>query len=100
LLYLSDILQTLKAKQHELSSIYHLSSIGVFGSYADNKQTDDSDIDFIVEFDADALDIFDLKYGLREYLKSLFNKDIDLANKRYLKPYIRQAILETTKYAV
>jgi len=100
MLTIDDVIKTLQAQKDELINDYHLKRIGVFGSYAENKQSESSDIDFIIEFDGDNLDVFELKYKLRMYLQALFQKEVDLTRSKYLKPYVRDAILKTVKYAI
>lgn len=46
----NDILATLTSKKSFIEKEFEVSKIGLFGSYARNKQTDESDIDFYVEF--------------------------------------------------
>ncbi|MCF6093281.1 nucleotidyltransferase family protein [Microaerobacter geothermalis] len=69
--------------------------MGVFGSYARNEQTDNSDIDILVEFSRPVgFEFFDLK----DYLESLFNKPIDLVTVKALKPYIKEEILSEVQF--
>ena len=48
-----EILSFLREKKDVLFSKYQLSKIGLFGSFARNEGTEDSDIDLIVEFQPD-----------------------------------------------
>lgn len=57
--------------------------IGLFGSYAKDKQKQTSDIDFLVTFDK--ID-FDDYMELMSFLKKLFRKKIDLVIERNLIP--------------
>ncbi len=41
-----DILKKLKKLKEEIKTNYKVKSIGIFGSYVNNKQKDTSDIDF------------------------------------------------------
>ena len=88
-----QIIQTLKAHSYELRQHYHIQKMGLFGSFSRNQQTEESDIDFIIELDANTKDIFETKQQLRRYLNGLFYRNIDLAHYKYLKPYARQEIL-------
>lgn len=60
-------------KQH-----FGVDKIGLFGSYAKDKQTKDSDIDIYVEFKNKT---FDNIAGLWNYLENLYNKRIDLIHQ-------------------
>jgi len=73
---------------------YKVKSIGLFGSYVRNEQREDSDIDFIVEFEDPTFDNYmDLVFTLEE----LFKKKISLVTpgilSPYLKPYIEKEIV-------
>jgi len=94
-----DILQTLKQKKEYLRKEYGVQRIGVFGSYARGTQTQDSDIDFVVEFDEDIPDLFETKYRLRQFLDDTFDRQVDLANLEAIKPYILKVISKDFKYA-
>jgi len=45
------ILKILKEQKEIIHTQFSVSKIGLFGSYAQNRQTPQSDIDFYVEFD-------------------------------------------------
>ncbi len=51
---LDDILQILRAKLPELQERYGVRSLGVFGSYVRGAQHTESDLDLLVEEEADA----------------------------------------------
>lgn len=89
--------------------------IGLFGSYSKDEQTEDSDIDILVEMDifpetpypkSSYFRLFDLK----RYLEELFGKEVDLIDKsqfkyeykcpevKAYKDKIRQEILESVIY--
>ena len=72
------ILQQLENKKEFIEKEFGVKKIGLFGSYAKNKQTDNSDIDFYVEFRKKT---FDNLAGLWVYLEELFNKKIDILHK-------------------
>ena len=68
----SDILQFLQMNKILFKERYNVVKIGIFGSYSREEQTENSDIDIIVEFGENTEDLFDKKYDLREYLKTAF----------------------------
>lgn len=87
---LKQIESILKEKKILLAEQFHVSKIGIFGSYVRNQQEDNSDIDILVEFSKPVgFEFFDLK----DYLESLFNKPVDLVTVNALKPYIKEDIL-------
>jgi predicted nucleotidyltransferase len=97
---LEYLIATLQANRTILKEEYCVKSLQIFGSYASNLQTEDSDIDFLVDFTPEVSDIFEAKYCLKEFLQSLFHKEIDLARRKYLKPYIKNEIVQSARYAI
>lgn len=64
----------------------------MFGSYARNQQTDQSDIDILVELDYEKGADFFLFLDMQEELSELLAKKVDLVSanglSKYVKPYI------------
>ena len=77
---------------------YHINKIGLFGSFARGEENDKSDIDLIIEFDPQIDDIFDVKFKLSEIFKKQFNRNVDIAREKYLKPRVKDLILKETIY--
>lgn len=94
----ADILQFLRLNKDLFKEKYNVVKIGIFGSYSREEQTDNSDIDIIVEFDENTEDLFDKKYDLREYLKMKLNKNIDLCREGAIKPLFKPIILKDAIY--
>ena len=90
-----DIERILKEQKSYLSENFHVKRIGLFGSYARDEESAESDIDLLVEFSRPVgLEFIDLK----DYLESLFKKPIDLVTKNALKPYMKDEILSEVRY--
>jgi len=68
------ILKILKEQKEIIHTQFSVSKIGLFGSYAQNRQTPQSDIDFYVEF-------FNNLAGLWVYLEELFHKEVDIIHR-------------------
>lgn len=80
----------LKQQKTFLKEQYYVNKIGVFGSYAREEQTDESDIDILVEFNRPVgFEFIELKY----HLESVFNKQVDLVTINGLKPSMKEDIL-------
>ena len=73
-----DILKTIESKRDFIEREFGVKKIGLFGSYAKDEQTDNSDIDFYVDFKKKS---FDNLLGLWVYLEDLFNKKVDILHK-------------------
>ena len=77
-----DIKNTLLDHKQRLSSKYGLSNLAIFGSYARNQQTEESDLDILVEFNRPiGLEFIDLADELEHILKL----KVDLVSKKGLK---------------
>ena len=94
----SVILQFLRINKVLFKEKYNVEKIGIFGSYSREEQTENSDIDIIVEFAENTQDLFDKKYDLREYLKTAFKKNIDLCREGAIKPLFKPMILKDAIY--
>jgi uncharacterized protein len=80
-------------ENHKVRNLY------VFGSVTNNKFTEKSDIDFVVDFNTDdPLDYADNYFALKFSLEELLKRQIDLLEYRGLKnKYILQSINESKK---
>ncbi|HRD79595.1 MAG TPA: nucleotidyltransferase domain-containing protein [Saprospiraceae bacterium] len=86
------ILSFLEQRKSELFSEYQLIRIGLFGSFARNEATEDSDIDLLVEFEPDTENLSEKK----SRIKSL--REVDICREKYIKPYFKSQILESAIY--
>ena len=75
---------------------YGVRRLGLFGSCAQGKGTQTSDLDFVVEFERKS---FDAYMDLKAFLEGLFGCRIDLVLADALKPRLRAAVLEQAVYA-
>ncbi len=78
---------------------FHVSKIGIFGSFAQNEQGPESDVDILVELDSNASNVFDLKWALRELLRQKFAREVDICNARHIMPFAKGLILKDAVYA-
>lgn len=85
----ADIINCLAENKERLQLKFPLKSIALFGSYARNEQTEDSDIDVLVEFEKPVGFEF---IDLHEDLEKMLDHKIDLVSKKGVKehylPYI------------
>ena len=65
------ILKTLRKFREDNKEKYHLIKIGIFGSYANNKENENSDIDVVVQLSNQ--DLFEL-IGIKQELEQKFHK--------------------------
>lgn len=92
---LTDIKNSLSSLKPKLATDFAVERIGIFGSYARNEQTDESDIDILVEFNRPVGYEF---FKLQRFLEKYLGKKIDLTTKAMLKARIREEILSETNF--
>ena len=79
-----------------LTDKYHVSEIGVFGSYIRGEQNTESDIDVLVAF-SQPVGLIEF-IGLEEYLGGILDAKVDLVLKEGIKPMLRENILHEVVY--
>lgn len=94
----SQIFEYLRKNKYRLMRKYHLTKIGVFGSIARGDESDQSDIDLIVEFDDQVKDLYWIKEQLRAEINRQFNRPVDICREKYIKPKIKNHILSHARY--
>ncbi len=93
-----EILNFLKDHKQEIRNQYNIIILGLFGSFAQNKQSQESDIDLLVKFADNTNDIFEKKQDLKTFLKNKFKRDVDICTIKYIKPYLKEHILKQAVY--
>ena len=93
-----DIFTFISENRDYLRSHFHIDTIGIFGSFARGDQSEESDIDFLIEFEENTQNLYELKAELRSYLSSHLRRRVDLAHPKYLKPFVRDEILGEAVY--
>lgn len=93
-----EILNFLRHNREYLARNYHITKIALFGSFARNEQSENSDVDLLFEFEEGTQNVYDLKENLKAFLSASFERNIDLAREKYLKPYAKEEILKDALY--
>jgi len=87
-----------RLRQHQAAiRAFGVARLGLFGSFIHNAQDEDSDVDFIVEFDGKHK-TFDNFMQLCFFLEGLLNRPVELVTPDSLSPYIGPRILAETEY--
>ena len=85
----------LKELKPVLAEKYFVNKIGYFGSYSTGSQTENSDIDILVEFSRPlGWEFFDLN----DLLEKELERKVDLVSIKALKPQLKHKILNEVKY--
>ena len=90
-----DVIKKIIEKKPMLKKEYYIVNIGLFGSFSENNQTKDSDIDILVEFSKPIGWKF---FALEKYLEQIFSRKIDLLTKKSIKKQIKPFILNQIIY--
>jgi predicted nucleotidyltransferase len=93
----SELFSALLRNQARLRQ-YGVKRCGVFGSFARGKQTDQSDVDILVEFEPGKKS-FDNFMKLAFFLEETFGRRVELVTPESLSPYIGPHILREVEYA-
>jgi len=88
-----EALRRLQRNREKLRT-YHVRHISVFGSTARDEATMHSDVDILVEFDAEAHVGLFAYVRLLDFLGDVMATRIDLATPGALRPEMREQILE------
>jgi len=91
-----EVLTVLKKIKTDLQKKYSIEKLGVFGSFARNTQTDQSDLDIVVEMNNPSM--FDL-IGIKQDIEERFNKKVDIVRLREkMNKYLKHRIEREAKY--
>jgi uncharacterized protein len=88
---LDDILRQLRTIKPDLESRYPIREMAVFGSYARGEQTEDSDVDVLVDAGR-GMTLLDLA-GLQIELQDALGLKVDVAMKDGLRPRVALSVL-------
>ena len=91
----SEIIGDKKNQILALAAKHGASNVRVFGSVADGTADEDSDIDFLVDLEADR-SLFDLG-GLLMDLQQLLGRNVDVVTENGLHWYIKDRVLSEAK---
>lgn len=84
-----EILNYLVNNKNEFSEKYSINKFGLFGSFARNEQTENSDIDIIYILEKDKKLTYFMLFDLEKKLEKQFNRKIELINYLYINPIIK-----------
>ena len=91
-----EIVARLQENSSQMRSL-GVQRLGIFGSYVRGEQTDASDVDLLVEFEA-GKKTFDRFMRLAFYLEDLLEQPVELVTPESVSPYIRPYINSELQY--
>jgi len=84
-----EILNFLFTHKQELQNRYAFTKIGLFGSYAKDTQSENSDIDIVI--DSTKKDFF-VRDDLKEYLEGVFQSKVDVGYLDSIRKFYKSKI--------
>ena len=91
----SHITNLLKDSKVDLITRYHLTSIGIFGSFTREDFHEDSDIDILIDYDSPiGIEFIDLA----DELEKILNRKVDLVSRNGIKPKYYEVIQKDLIY--
>lgn len=94
----NEIIDFLQKNKNYIFNTYHVTKIGLFGSFARDEQRSNSDVDLLIELEDGTKNIHDIKESLNSFLSNAFERSVDIAREKYLKPYAKEFILKDVIY--
>ncbi len=89
-----NIISFLKANKQTIQEKYDVNKIALFGSFARNEATQNSDIDILVDMKPSFDNFFDLKY----FLEDAFKTKVDLGKEKNLRLLVKEQIKDELIY--
>lgn len=84
-----NIIKFLSENRELLSERFSITQVALFGSYARDEATEDSDIDILIDTKVkDAKN----RFYLKEYLSQNLNRDVDICYSDGLRSFIKKSI--------
>ena len=93
-----DILLYLKNNKKLFYKQFNIIRIGIFGSFARNEETANSDIDILITMTEGTEDIFEKRLALKNIISEYFSCPVDICHEKAIKPVFKQMILKDIIY--
>lgn len=91
-----NVLNVLRAHKATLAQRFGVTELALFGSFARDQATDDSDVDILVRFDMPPN--WQRYFGAQGYLEDLLGRPVDLATNQDLRveirPYVEREVID------
>jgi predicted nucleotidyltransferase len=92
----TEIINQIHGMKRELYEKFHVSRIGIFGSFSQGHQTEKSDLDLVVEFER-PIGIMAFVH-LKDQITEQIGIQVDLVTPDGLHPLIRNAVMREVIY--
>ena len=95
---IEEVKAILRKHKDEVVREYHVTEIGVFGSFVRHEQKKLSDVDILVEFDQRNIPGLLKFIEMERYFEKVLRKKVDLVRKGGIRPELRKRILKEVVY--
>ncbi len=95
----SEILQYLRDNREMIGTRFGIRRIGLFGSFARNEQTENSDVDILIDMQDGVDDLFGKRLSLSAFLERRFERHVDVCYEKALRPVFRDMVRKEVIYA-
>ena len=89
---LDELRAELRLLMPTLKKRFKVETIDIFGSYARNEQSEESDVDILVTY-SQMVSFFTV-YDLENFLHRKLRVRVDITSKKFLNPYIKNRVLQ------
>ena len=89
---LDELRAELRLLMPTLKKRFKIETIDIFGSYARNEQSEESDVDILVTY-SQMVSFFTV-YDLKTYLQRKLRVKVDIISKKFLNPYLKNQVLQ------
>lgn len=93
---LKNLLQEKRSKILEIAAKHGAFNVRIFGSVARNEETENSDIDFLIDYDLNKITPW-FPGGLLIDLQDLLGCKIDIVTEKGLSKFIKDRVLQEAK---
>ena len=90
-----DVVNTVKENMEKIKS-FGVKRVGIFGSVSRDEADENSDIDFVVEFEKGKATLSNFT-GLTDFLEDLFQRDVDILTPRGVESIRIKSVKERIK---
>jgi predicted nucleotidyltransferase len=93
-----ELLHFLQIHKKELQEKFNITQLGVFGSFARNEVTTESDIDLLVDFKPQTPNLYAIKKELKGWLRARLGRSVDLCRIKFIREPLRTHLLTDAVY--
>jgi predicted nucleotidyltransferase len=86
----NEIINFLRENKTVFQTRFHCTKVGLFGSFARGEQTEESDIDLIVQYENDVPDLYTNEQEMKDFVSTRFGKKVDVCAEKWVKPVFKQ----------